>query len=262
MFDAHCVGMCRSVCFRKDIRARSRNARCRRTASGSITFHLPQNSGRPHNHALKIFCIAEGPGSIVGTPRELQPRTRSTEGDRFFRCAHVKRSFRMPRMKIQVNSDKTIDVDANLTRSIEDEVTRVLGRFATKLTRVEIHLSDVDKKKMGQADKRCLIEVRPMGARPLTASARDTKMSTSISGALAKMQRSLTTFFGRRGRPAAEISAPVLVAEKTLTRKTTLGAEKKTTVNKAPVEKPAKLSPRGPKGKGIYQARRKSWPTR
>jgi ribosome-associated translation inhibitor RaiA len=165
-------------------------------------------------------------------------------------------------MKIQVNSDKTIDVDASLTRSIEDEVTRVLGRFGTKLTRVEIHLSDVDNKKMGHADKRCLIEVRPKGARPLTASAKATPMSSAISGALGKMQRSLTTFFGRRGRPAAEISAPVSAAKKTVARKTTLGTEKKASANKAPVKKPAKLSPRGPKRKGIYQARRKSWPTR
>ena len=67
-------------------------------------------------------------------------------------------------MKIQVNSDKTIAVDASLTRYVEGEVGRVLGRFAVRLTRVEIHLSDIDNGKTGKADKRCLIEVRPMGA--------------------------------------------------------------------------------------------------
>ena len=67
-------------------------------------------------------------------------------------------------MKIQVNSDKTIAVDASLIRFVEGEVRRVLGRFAIMLTRVEIHLSDVDQRKRGQTDKRCLIEVRPTGA--------------------------------------------------------------------------------------------------
>jgi hypothetical protein len=67
-------------------------------------------------------------------------------------------------MKIQVNSDDTIAVDASLTRFVEGEVSRVLGRFAKKLARAEVHLSDVDNRKTGQADKRCLIEVRGSAA--------------------------------------------------------------------------------------------------
>jgi ribosome-associated translation inhibitor RaiA len=165
-------------------------------------------------------------------------------------------------MKIQVNSDKTIAVDASLTRFVEGEVSRILGRFAIRLTRVEVHLSDVDNRKTGQADKRCLIEVRPAGARPLSTSAKATKMASAVGEAVGKMQRSLTTFFGRRGRPAAAASAPVSPTKKTVARKTTLGTKKRAAVKKAAVKKPTKLSPRGPKKKGIYQARRKSWPTR
>jgi len=100
-------------------------------------------------------------------------------------------------MKIQVNSDKTIAVDASLTRFVEGEVSRVLGRFATKLTRVEIHLSDLSHMKAGQGNKRCLVEVRPAGARPVSASAKATQMASAIGQAMGKMQRSLTTFFGR-----------------------------------------------------------------
>ncbi len=160
-------------------------------------------------------------------------------------------------MKIQVNSDKTIAVDTSLTRFVNGEVSRVLGRFARRLTRVEVHLSDVDSRKTGQADKRCLIEVRPAGARPLSASAKATKMASAVGEAVGKMQRSLTTFFSRRGRPTAAVSVPVSTVKKTVARKTTLGTKKK-----AAVKKPTKLNPRGPKKKGIYQARRKSWPTR
>ena len=47
-------------------------------------------------------------------------------------------------MTIQVNSDNTIAVDASLMRFVKGEVSRILGRFAKKLTRVEVHLSDVD----------------------------------------------------------------------------------------------------------------------
>jgi ribosome-associated translation inhibitor RaiA len=158
-------------------------------------------------------------------------------------------------MKIQVNSDKTIDVDATLTRFVEGEVNRVLDRFAPRLTRVEVHLSDVDNKKTGRADKRCLIEARPAGGRPLSASATTTKTESAVGAALGKLQRSLTTFFGRKGRSTVEASAPVSTAEKTVAGKTTPNEDEKTAV-----KTPIKLSPRGPKKTGIHQARRKSWP--
>ncbi len=165
-------------------------------------------------------------------------------------------------MKIQVNSDKTIAVDASLIRFVEGEVRRLLGRFAIRLTRVEIHLSDVDNTKRGQPDKRCLIEVRPAGARPLSATGQATKVAYAVSHALGKIQRSLTTFFGRRGRLAAAFSTPVPAGKKAAASKASLGPKEIAEVKKVAFEKPTKLSLRGPKKKGIYQARRKSWPTR
>jgi hypothetical protein len=82
-------------------------------------------------------------------------------------------------------------------------------------------------------------------------------LAAAVGQALGKMQRSLTTFFGRRGRPAATISGPFSKG-----MKTSRGAKKKAAVKKASVKKPTTLRPRGPKKKRIYQARRKSWPTR
>ena len=165
-------------------------------------------------------------------------------------------------MKIQVNSDKTIAVDASLTRFVEGEVRRVLARFARRLTRVEVHLSDVDSRKTGQADKRCLIEARPAGDRPVSVSAKAAKMASAVDGALGKMQRLFTTFFGRRGRPATAVSGSVSPTKKTAARKTTLDTKKRAAMKKVAVRKATKLSRRGPKKKRIYQARRKAWPTR
>jgi hypothetical protein len=163
-------------------------------------------------------------------------------------------------MKIQVNSDKTIDVDASLMGFVEGEVSRVLDRFAKRLTRVEVHLSDVDNKKTGKADKRCLIEVRPVGDKPLSASALALTVEASVGAALGKMQRSLTTFFGRKGRAVEEVSAPVPEAKEAVASKAS--KDGKVAVKKAAAKKPTKLSPRGPKKKGIFQARRKSQPSR
>ncbi|MGA7235684.1 MAG: HPF/RaiA family ribosome-associated protein, partial [Bryobacteraceae bacterium] len=140
-------------------------------------------------------------------------------------------------------------------RFVEGEVDRVLRRFEGRLTRVEIHLSDIDNRKTGKADKRCLIEVRPMGAQPMTASAQATKMPSAIGEALGKMQRALATFFGRQGRPASTSETRVSPAVKTV-------AKKRAVVRKSEVMKTAEkeLNSREPKKKGIYQARRKSWP--
>jgi Sigma 54 modulation protein / S30EA ribosomal protein len=180
-------------------------------------------------------------------------------------------------MQILANSDNTIHVDATLTRFVEDEASRLLDRFAKKLTRVEVHLSDINNTRTGQADKRCLVEARPAGARPVTADAIATTTESAITEALKKMQRLLTTFFGKKGRPATEAAAPASepktkaapkksaakksatkkTAQKTAIRKT---AARKTAAKKAPAKKSTKLSPRGPKKKGVYQARRKSWP--
>ena len=185
-------------------------------------------------------------------------------------------------MKIQANSDNTIQVDATLTRFVEDEASRLLDRFAKKLTRVGVHLSDINNTRTGQADKRCLVEARPAGDRPVTADAIAATTESSVTEALKKMQRLLTTFFGKKGRPATEAAAPAAkpktkaapkksaakksatkkTAQKTATRKTATRktAARKTAAKKAAAKKSTKLSPRGPKKKGVYQARRKSWP--
>jgi hypothetical protein len=90
----------------------------------------------------------------------------------------------------------------------------------------------------GRADKRCLIEARPAGNRPLSASATSTKTDSAVGEALGKMQRSLTNFFGRKGRSAAEVSTPVSKAEMTVASKTILGMKENAAVKKTAIEKP------------------------
>jgi hypothetical protein len=160
-------------------------------------------------------------------------------------------------MKIQVNSDNTVAVDASLARFVKAEVLRILGRFAPKVTRVEVHLSDIDKLKNSPSDKRCIIEARPAGSDPRSASANANEMAKAIDQALRKMQRSLTTLFGKQGRTPVEMPG-LLLRPKQATRKKTAVAKKKTAKKKAVAKK--KLSARGPKKIPIFQARRKSWP--
>ena len=147
-------------------------------------------------------------------------------------------------MRVFVNSDNTIAVDASLTRFVSGEVKRVLSRFDARLTRVEVHLSDINNLRTGKPDKRCLIEARPKAGAPRTASATTTKVASAVNQALGKMRRSLTTFFGRRRRQALVAASQLATARKTASTART-------------AVKQSKLSARGPKRTPIYQARRK-----
>jgi len=100
-------------------------------------------------------------------------------------------------MQIQINSDKNIVVNAELTRLIEAELNRLLDRFESEVTRLEVHLSDENAGKSGPRDKRCLLEARPKSRPPLTVTNESGDVQTAVSGAAGKMQRLLETTFGR-----------------------------------------------------------------
>jgi Sigma 54 modulation protein / S30EA ribosomal protein len=188
-------------------------------------------------------------------------------------------------LNIQVNSDKNIAIDTQITSAIEEEVNRALEIFAGRLTRVEIHLSDVNSDKPGAIDKRCLLEVRPARRRPQAVTNSAGTVEAAVRGALGKMRNALTRTFGKEGKPRAPgqraegvpvSSRPgkrkfpgrkVTAARKKATKSAdTEELATKRTARKTPATKRASKnvtpSARGPKKKGTYRARRKAWPKR
>ena len=164
-------------------------------------------------------------------------------------------------VRIQINSDKNIAVDTQVIGFVETEINRVLTRFIGKLTRVEVHLSDVNSDKFGEFDKRCLIEARPAGHRPLAASDRAATVEQAIRSALGKLRSSLQTFFGRLGKAAASPVRKRASKQAVTTVPDAPKAAKRSSIaTKKPVTKKVAGTTRGPKKKAIYQARRKGWP--
>ena len=100
-------------------------------------------------------------------------------------------------MKIQINSDKQIVVDAMLSSAVESEIRRALERFEPQLTRVEVHLRDLNSNKPGPRDKRCQLETRPAGRQPVSVAHEARTVEQSVRAAAAKMKRLLQTSFGR-----------------------------------------------------------------
>lgn len=101
-------------------------------------------------------------------------------------------------MQIQVNSDNNIQGDETLAAYVERELRDSLSRYESQITRVEVHLGDVNGAKRGENDKRCMIEVRLAGRQPETASDLAGDLRTAINGANKKLLRVLESSLGKR----------------------------------------------------------------
>lgn len=104
-------------------------------------------------------------------------------------------------MLIQVNTDSQTHGTADLTRTVEALLADKLGRFATRITRAEVHLTDENgTERTGGNDKRCMIEVRLAGMDPISATDHGASHDSALRGATNKMQSQLETIVGKLGR--------------------------------------------------------------
>lgn len=102
-------------------------------------------------------------------------------------------------MQIQVNTDKHIDSGDRLVQEVEDTVTSSLKRFGSRITRVEVHLSDVNAQKGGR-DTRCVMEARAAGMDPVAVDELAGDVNRAVRGAAGKLERALSTRLGKLGR--------------------------------------------------------------
>jgi len=105
-------------------------------------------------------------------------------------------------MHIQVNTDKNISGHEALAQSVEETLNHVLGRFASQITRLEVHLSDENSisKSSGVNDKRCLLEARVAGRKPSSVSDQALTIDQAVNGAAHKMVSLLESELGKLGK--------------------------------------------------------------
>jgi ribosome-associated translation inhibitor RaiA len=101
-------------------------------------------------------------------------------------------------MQIHVNTDRNIKGSAKLTDEVKSIVQEALGRFDRRITRVEVFLSDENSsQKFGDSDKRCVIEARLGGLKPLTVSHHGSSLDQALGGATDKLEKTLKRILGR-----------------------------------------------------------------
>jgi hypothetical protein len=100
-------------------------------------------------------------------------------------------------MQIEVTTDSNVQGSAALVRAVEADIDATLARFRDRLTRVEVHLGDENAAKAGGADKRCTLEARPTGQKPVAVTNHASTVDEAWRGALQKLVNLLDRRFGR-----------------------------------------------------------------
>lgn len=100
-------------------------------------------------------------------------------------------------MHVLVNTDNNVEGHATLAEQAETAVQGALSRFSDRVTRVEVHISDVNSHKAGEADKRCAMEARLAGRKPVVVRHHAATFPLAISGAAEKLKRSIESSLGK-----------------------------------------------------------------
>ena len=100
-------------------------------------------------------------------------------------------------MQVLVNSDHHIVGGEALTERVQGVVADRLGRFEGRITRVEVHLNDLNGNKPGERDKRCLMEARLGGMKPIAVSHEAPTLMEAIHAAADKLERALDHTLGK-----------------------------------------------------------------
>ncbi len=89
-------------------------------------------------------------------------------------------------MQFQFSSDNQTDGGNDMAGRVEQIVRARLARIQDRLTRVEVHVGDVSGPRDGGDDKRCVVELRPAGMAPISATDQASDVFDAVSNAADK----------------------------------------------------------------------------
>jgi predicted component of type VI protein secretion system len=98
---------------------------------------------------------------------------------------------------IQIHSDNQIPSDNERDTRLEEQIRQRLARFEGRITDVEVHVSDVNGPRGGNADMRCSMEARVNGIPPVAAIDEGNTFDRAVIGAAKKVVRALDHQLGK-----------------------------------------------------------------
>jgi ribosome-associated translation inhibitor RaiA len=102
-------------------------------------------------------------------------------------------------MLVQVHTNHVVHDPEAMVSHVEATVSAALDRFSAQLTRVEVHLTDLNSHKPGEREKRCVMEARPAGHQPVAVSHEAGTWEEAINRATEKLETSLDRLTDRLG---------------------------------------------------------------
>jgi ribosome-associated translation inhibitor RaiA len=100
-------------------------------------------------------------------------------------------------MLIQINTDNNIEGGARMSAYFTQTLQEMFNRFDEQIMRLEVHLSDVNAGKEGGEDKRCLLEARLKGLKPVVVTHHAESVELAVNGAAEKLKKTLENTIGR-----------------------------------------------------------------
>ncbi len=100
-------------------------------------------------------------------------------------------------MQIQLNTDRHFTGSEALKDRVAGDIEGALSRFDDRLTRIEVHLNDVNGAKSGDRDIRCMLEARLKGHDPVAVSHAAELLDLALAGAIDKLVTAIDRRVGR-----------------------------------------------------------------
>ncbi|MSP33257.1 MAG: HPF/RaiA family ribosome-associated protein [Pseudolabrys sp.] len=107
-------------------------------------------------------------------------------------------------MQIEISTDSNIEGREKLSAHVKTVVEDTLSRFSKRITRVEVHLTDVNGHKDGHDDTRCMMEARLEGRPPIAVTHQEASLDQAVDGAAGKLKRLIESTLGRESSLAGQ----------------------------------------------------------
>ena len=101
-------------------------------------------------------------------------------------------------MQIQINTDHTIKGHETLIDKLSSSIENALSRLSYHITRLEVHISDENGNKPGPNDKRCMMEARLEGRKPIAVTDQAATLEQAVDGATNKLISMIESILGRQ----------------------------------------------------------------
>jgi len=100
-------------------------------------------------------------------------------------------------MHIEISHPNSLHVYNDEANSVSTLIENSVARFAHRITRIECHLGDVNATKGGAVDKRCMLEARLNGLRPIAVTHQAGSLLLAIEGAAQKLEHAVARRLGK-----------------------------------------------------------------